>query len=162
MRIFRLWINIQNILTRRVMLQSEDTSDMSPLCQHLSTVAEVMQQHLKQIRRRVTSSPDTVSLPIPELATNLLKTSISASKLTKALRDIAKTAFSEIAMMTGWYFEKNVNYFQMSSAILPKSTFTRCLIVIKGCRNGRIVIRSLGENVHCYVYNSQSETIHRI
>lgn len=74
---------------------------MSPLCQHLATVAEVMQQHLKQIRRRISASPDAITLPIPDLATNLLKTSICANKLTKALREIAKTSFSQIALTTG-------------------------------------------------------------
>ncbi|XP_065221310.1 dynactin subunit 1-like isoform X2 [Planococcus citri] len=84
----------------QALIQNNDTSDMSPLCQHLSTVAEVMQQHLKQIRRRISAVPDVANLPVAELATNLLKTSICASKLTRALRDIAKTAFSQIALNT--------------------------------------------------------------
>lgn len=90
-----------DVAIMQALIQSDDTSDMSPLCQHLATVAEVMQQHLKQIRRRISASPDVVTLPIPELATNLLKTGICVNKLTKALRDIAKTAFSQIALTTG-------------------------------------------------------------
>lgn len=85
-----------------LILQANDTSDMSPLCQHLSTVAEVMQQHLKQIRRRISALSDVANLPIADLSNNLLKTCICASKLTRALRDIAKTAFSQIALTTGW------------------------------------------------------------
>lgn len=76
---------------------------MSPLCQHLATVAEVMQQHLKQIRRRISAFLDATTLPISNLATDLLKTSICAGKLTKVMREIAKTAFSQIALTTGNY-----------------------------------------------------------
>lgn len=84
----------------QALIQSSDESDLSPLCQHLSTVAEVMQQHLKQIRRRISATPNAITLPVSDLSSTLSRASHYANKLSKTLRDMAKTAFSQIALTT--------------------------------------------------------------
>ncbi|XP_075211237.1 dynactin subunit 1 isoform X2 [Lycorma delicatula] len=71
-----------------------DPSDLILLCQHLSTVCEVIQQHLKQIRRRsVDFSP---VLPLPTI--DFSQCCVAATKITKIMRDLAKAALSQISV----------------------------------------------------------------
>lgn len=69
------------------------------LCQHLSTVCEVIQQHLKQIRRKVIDSP---VLPLP--AVDFAQCSLAAAKIAKVIRDVAKAALSQVSVTGGNYF----------------------------------------------------------
>lgn len=96
-----------------------DPSDLILLCQHLLTVCEVIQQHLKQIRRRVVESSPVLPLP----AIDFSHCCSAASKITKVLRDVAKAALSQIAVTGGNFFNFNLFLNKFLNHIMHFSNF---------------------------------------
>lgn len=64
---------------------------MTLLTQHLTTVSDVMLQHLKQVRRRVISFTEVPDIGVADDVLNSLASSVKlANDLTKALREVSK------------------------------------------------------------------------
>uniref|UniRef100_A0A8D8XG27 Dynactin subunit 1 n=1 Tax=Cacopsylla melanoneura TaxID=428564 RepID=A0A8D8XG27_9HEMI len=78
---------------------TEEEGYMTLLTQHLTTVSEVMLQHLKQVRRRVASFSDIPDIGIAdELLTSLAQSVLIANDLSKVMREVSKAGLSMLPL----------------------------------------------------------------
>ncbi|KAI5748718.1 hypothetical protein M8J76_001409 [Diaphorina citri] len=89
---------------------TEEEGYMALLTQHLTTVTEVMLQHLKQVRRRVSSFTEIPDIGVSEdVLASLAQSVVLANSLTKVIREVSKAGLAILPLGDGKVDESKIS-----------------------------------------------------
>ncbi|KAI5712579.1 hypothetical protein M8J75_009598 [Diaphorina citri] len=98
------------IIQALIQQNTEEEGYMALLTQHLTTVTEVMLQHLKQVRRRVSSFTEIPDIGVSEdVLASLAQSVVLANSLTKVIREVSKAGLAILPLGDGKVDESKIS-----------------------------------------------------